>query len=70
MIEFHPLDSSNIASIGYEYSSQELHVQFVKSGYYVYFEVEEWVYQEFLHAASPGQYHHQNIMGRYSYERR
>ena len=70
MIEMHALKSSNVAAIGYDQSAQELHVEFVKSGYYVYFDVGEWVFNEFLIADSPGRYHHQNIMGRYSYERR
>ena len=58
--------SSNIEAIGYDPDSQELHVQFLKSGeIYVYYDVEEWVFQEFRQAGSKGSYLHANIKSRY-----
>lgn len=58
--------SSNIQAIGYDSASQELHVSFVKSGQtYVYYAVEEWVYQEFMQADSKGNYLSANIKNRY-----
>jgi KTSC domain len=66
MPEMHYVDSSNIEAIGYDPSSLELHVRFLKSGAtYVYYGVEEWVFQEFMRADSKGTYLNSNIKGRY-----
>ena len=68
MPEMHYVDSSNIEAIGYDPSTQELHVLFLKSGEtYVYYDVEEWVFQEFLHADSKGTYLNTNIKPSYQY---
>lgn len=62
------VDSSNIEAIGFDPDSQELHVRFLKSGEtYVYYGVEEWVFQEFLQADSKGTYLNANIKYRYQY---
>lgn len=64
------VDSSNIEAIGYDASTSELHVRFSKGGAdYVFFNVEEWVYQEFLRADSKGRYFWQNVRERYSYSK-
>lgn len=56
------VDSSNIEAIGYDSDNQELHVRFLKSGEtYVYYSVDEWVYQEFMQADSKGIYLNTNI---------
>ena len=62
------VDSSNIEAIGYDAGNQELHVLFLKSGEtYVYYGVEEWVFQEFLQADSKGTYLNANIKSIYQY---
>lgn len=62
------VDSSNIEAIGYDATTQELHVRFLKSGEtYVYYTVEEWVFQEFMQTDSKGTYLNINIKGRYDY---
>lgn len=70
MPEMHYVDSSNVESIGYDPDTRELHVHFIRSGAYVYFEVEEWVFNEFLQADSKGGYLNEVIKGVYSYEAR
>lgn len=70
MPEMQYVDSSNIEAIGYCSETQELHVQFLTSGLYVYLEVPEWVYHEFIGADSKGAYLNQNIKNSYQYERR
>ena len=68
MPEMHFVDSSNVEAIGHDPDVQELHVRFAKSGEtYVYYGVEEWVFQEFLQADSKGIYLNINIKGRYQY---
>ena len=70
MPEMHYVDSSNIEAIGYDSDNQELHVQFLKSGEtYVYFNVEEWVFQEFLQADSKGIYHNNFVKNQYQYSK-
>lgn len=62
------VDSSNIEAIGYDPDSQELHVRFLRSGeVYVYYGVEDWVFQEFRYAESKGGYLNNSIKGRYQY---
>lgn len=68
MPEMHFVDSSNIEAIGYDGNAQELHVRFLKSGEtYVYYAVEEWVFQEFLQAASKGTYLNSKIRPHYQF---
>ena len=66
----HYVDSSNVEAIGYESSTRELHVWFLRSGQYVYFDVDEWVFDEFMAASSHGTYLNDNIKEIYQYERR
>lgn len=68
MPEMEYVDSSNIEAIGYDPDSQELHVRFTRSGEtYVYFGVDEWVYQELRIADSKGAYLNATIRKRYQY---
>lgn len=68
MPEMEYVDSSHIEAIGYDPASQELHVRFLKSGEtYVYFNVDEWVFQEFRQADSKGAYLNANIKEHYQY---
>lgn len=68
MPEMEFIDSSNIEAIGYDSDNQELHVRFLKSGEtYVYYGVDEWVFQEFMQADSKGIYLNNNIKERYQY---
>jgi len=68
MPEMHYVDSSNIEAIGYDAQSQELHVRFLDSGdTYVYYNVEQWRFEEFMQADSKGGYLNGEIKGRYEY---
>lgn len=68
MPEMHFVDSSNLEAIGYDPDSRELHVRFLKSGdTYVYYDVDEWVFQEFLQADSKGGYLNDKIKERYQF---
>ncbi|WP_236625822.1 KTSC domain-containing protein [Rhodopirellula baltica] len=62
------IDSKSIEAIGYDAESQELHVRFLKSGKtYVYYGVEQWVFDEFMGADSKGTYLNMNIKGAFNY---
>lgn len=62
------VDSSNIEAIGYDSATRELHVRFLKSGdTYVYYEVEEFVFEDFRRADSKGTFLNTNIKDRYTF---
>lgn len=68
MPEMQFVDSSNIEAIGYESNTQELHVRFLKSGEtYVYYAVEEFVFQEFMQADSKGTFLNARIKPHYQW---
>jgi hypothetical protein len=62
------VDSTTAEAIGYDLATQELHVRFLKSGEtYVYYAVEEWVFQELMQSDSKGRYLNANIIPRYQF---
>ena len=68
MPEMHFVTSSNIEAVGYDPDAMELHVRFLKSGEtYVYYDLESWVFDEFMQADSKGRYLNTQLKGRYSY---
>jgi hypothetical protein len=68
MPRMHEVESTSIEAIGYDRQTQELYVRFRESGRtYAYWEVEENVFEEFLGAASKGNYFNREIKGEYSY---
>lgn len=51
------VDSRSVEAIGYDPDTQEFHVRFLKSGQtYVYYAVEEWVFQECMQSDSKGSF--------------
>lgn len=62
-----PVDSSNLASVGYE--NRTLYIAFHSGGLYSYAGVPERIYQELLAAPSKGKYFHAYIKGVYPYQR-
>lgn len=56
-VQVEPIDSTNIDSVGYDPSAQELHVVFRSSDRrYVYEGVDADTYKEFVAAESPGRF--------------
>jgi hypothetical protein len=67
-MEMIPVTSSNLASVGYEYETATLRIQFLNGGMYDYQGVSSDVYEGFLAAGSKGQYFDQFIKkGGYPY---
>ena len=62
-----PVDSSDVAAIGYDDESQTLEVEFIKSGVYQYFGVPREVFEAFLAADSKGRFLAQNVKGQFEY---
>lgn len=68
--EMQMVDSSNIEAVGYDDESRELHVQFTTGRMYVYLDVDEFHFQEFLAADSKGSYLNREIKSRFQCEER
>ena len=69
-MERQSVDSSNLASVGYDAENEILEVEFNHGGVYQYFDVPEDVYRELMAAPSHGRYFMANIRGDYEYEKR
>jgi hypothetical protein len=67
MPEMQFVTSSNIEAVGYDESTQELHVRFLTGRTYVYYDVEEYRFTEMLSGGSVGGYLNQNIKKNYRY---
>lgn len=63
------VESSNIASIGYDDGTSTLEVEFLDGSVYQYFDVSDAVFDGFLQAPSKGQYLHREIRNAYRYAR-
>jgi len=61
--------SSNIASIGYNSSTNTLEIEFLNKSIYHYFRVPTHIYNSLMSAASHGKYLAAHIKGRYSYKK-
>lgn len=65
-IQFTPVQSSNIISVGHD--GTNLYVNY-KSGTYMYENVDKSVYESLLSSDSKGRFMNENIKGRYNYSR-
>lgn len=63
------VESSNLASVGYDEATKTLEIQFHSGGIYQYDDVEKEVYDELMNADSKGRYFLHEIKGAYSYRR-
>ena len=68
-IKRQPVNSSDIASIGYDAASQTLEIEFHATGVYRYFSVPTEVFETIRTTPSPGKYFLQNIKGKFAWEK-
>jgi hypothetical protein len=62
------VDSTSIEAIGYDPHTQELHVRFLKTGQtYVYYGIDEFIFEEFKQAESKGTFLNGRIKPHYSF---
>ena len=64
-----PVESSNLASVGYDADNKILEIEFNHGGVYQYFDVPLDVYDELMSADSHGKYFVHNIKDEYDYDR-
>jgi hypothetical protein len=69
MPEMQFVTSSNIEAVGYDASSQELHVRFLDGSTYVYYDVEDYKFTEMLSGGSVGVYLNQNIKPNHRFDK-
>lgn len=63
------VNSSNVASVGYDIQKKMLEVEFYSGGTYQYSNVPKEVYFRFIKAKSLGKFLHTSIKGVYSYKK-
>lgn len=64
-----PVSSSNLASIGYDYDTEILEIEFLNGSVYEYKNVMSVIYEELMNAASHGSYFNREIRMTYPYEK-
>lgn len=62
-----PVQSSNLAEVGYDQDEGILEVLFNNGSIYHYFNVPASVFQQLLHAESKGTFHYHHIRGHFRY---
>ena len=61
------VDSSNIEAIGYDDDAQELHVQFLGGGNYIYHDVPRSLFEELMNASSKGSFLNREVKSVYRF---
>lgn len=69
MVNYIPVQSSNIALVGYDSDTQTLYVRFLNGSEYSYADVPQDEYDSLVSAASVGSYLNDNIKGVYPHAR-
>lgn len=67
MPEMTYVDSSNIEAVGYDEEAQEMHVQFLNGGYYIYHGVPRQTFDGMMSAPSKGSFLNREVKNVYSY---
>ncbi|MDZ4715047.1 MAG: KTSC domain-containing protein [Cytophagales bacterium] len=63
------VSSSNLASVGYNATSQILEIEFLHGGVYQYFDVPKSEYEALMSAGSHGKYFAAHIKDSYAFEK-
>jgi hypothetical protein len=61
------VDSSNVQAIGYDGAAEDLHVQFVDRGYYIYHQVPQNIFDALMAAPSKGSFLNREVRGIYQF---
>jgi len=64
-----PVQSSNIAEIGYDEASETLEIQFLNGSVYQYFDVPVTIFEGIMNPGSKGEYLAQYVKGRFRYSK-
>lgn len=64
-----PVDSSAIASVGYDAATGTLEVEYSHGAVYQYFDIPEDMYVQLMQASSKGTYLYNNVRDAFPYSR-
>lgn len=64
-----PVNSSNLYSVGYDFDTSTLEVEFRDGSIYQYPNVPAQVYEGLMNAGSHGQYFHRHVRNTFSYRK-
>lgn len=64
-----PVNSTNLASVGYNPSSETLEVEFKNQSVYEYYNVPQFMFDQLIQASSPGTFFNTNIKNAYACSR-
>jgi len=67
--EMIPVQSSNVAAVGYDEVTRTVFVQFLNGTVYIYKDVSQFEFENLKTASSVGSYLHRNFKNVYAYER-
>lgn len=62
-----PVQSSNVAEVGYDPTTMTMEVAFTNGTIYQYFDIPEALFQEMLHSESIGKFLNSQIKNSYRY---
>lgn len=65
-MERQPVNSSNLATVGYDPNAETLEVEFKNGLIYQYYNVPQVVFDELVSAPSPGTYFNINVKNRFA----
>jgi hypothetical protein len=68
-IEITPVKSSNVAGVGYDEDTNELHVVFKGGGYYIYTGPSKSIHSEMMAADSIGGFLNERIKDKFKYRK-
>lgn len=68
MIDFISVESSNIEKIGYDEQKKLLHIIFLKKTHYIYYNISNKTWEEFLSSESKGKYFARMIKGLHAFQ--
>ncbi|HBB38225.1 MAG: hypothetical protein UV82_C0014G0031 [Candidatus Magasanikbacteria bacterium GW2011_GWD2_43_18] len=68
-MERKPVQSSNLAAIGYDPLTETLEVEFTDGSVYEYKNVSQFIYDELMNASSHGSYFNREISKSFPYEK-
>lgn len=66
----HPVQSSNIKSVGYDPVKKEMEVEFHSGEIYAYHHVEPHTYKGLIEASSVGSYFHKHVRPHHQHTKR
>jgi hypothetical protein len=67
--EMTPVDSTNVEALGYDAKNEQLYVQFLNGGLYLYTGVDQQSYDELREAPSIGSHFNREIKPNFQHEK-